>query len=150
MKIDRKELLHYGLFIFLSILFSFGLFALGKLLQKVNLNNLSLLGIPINFTVFPKYVVGLLQWALILTLFNKNHALHSLMQKGTWFVLGIIVCDLISMMMIKKHFLEWIGLELHGFFYASIRVIADTYAMILATIIHKFFNHNINERINSQ
>jgi len=143
MKIEQRELAKYVLFIFLSILLSFGLFALGKLLQKVNLNNLNLLGISLNFTVFPKYITGLLQWALILTLFSKNHALHSLMQKGTWFVFGIIVCDLISMMMIKKHFYAWIGLELHYFFYASIRVIADTYAMIIAVLLHKFFNHQL-------
>lgn len=141
MKFERRELAYYGMFILMSMLLSFGLYSLEKKLRIINFNNLNLLGITLNFTVLPKYITGLLQWVLILTLFNKDHALSSLIHKGTWFVLAIVVCDSISVIMIKKHSYEWIGWELHCFFDGSIRVIADTYAMIIAVLLHKFFKH---------
>ena len=102
---------------------------------------MSLFGIAINFSVMPKYFVGLLQWALVLVLFSKEHPLHDIIQRGTPLVLGLIAFDVVSMVMIKRQWAAELGFHLHGFFYESIRLFTDTYAMIVGILIHKFYRN---------
>jgi hypothetical protein len=139
---QRSDVFYYGKFVLGSITLSFLLFLLGVFLNKFQgMRPMSLFGMAINFSVMPKYFVGLLQWALVLALFSRDHPLHDIIQRGTPIVFGLIAFDVVSMVMIKRQWAAELGFHLHGFFYESIRLFTDTYAMIIGVLIHKFYRN---------
>jgi hypothetical protein len=144
----QSDLVYYGKYILGSILLSFLLFLFGVFLNKFQgMKPMSLFGVALNYTVIPKYFIGLLQWALVLALFAKDHPLHRIIHAATPFIFVLIVFDVVAMIMIKRQVGVELGLPLHGFFYASIRLFTDTYAMIIGVLIHKFYRNKItNDR----
>jgi hypothetical protein len=125
-----------------SIVLSLGLFLLGVFLNQFqSLKPMSLFGIDMNFSLMPKYFVGLLQWTLVLALFSKEHSLHNLVQYGTYLLLIIIAFDVLFVVMIKRHVASEWAISFHVFFYTLIEFFTGTYAMIVAILIHKFYRN---------
>ncbi len=104
---------------------------------------MSLFGIDLNFSVLPIYLIGLFQWILVLALFSKEHPLYNEIQYGTYVLLVFIVFDVLSMVMIKKHVASEWAIFLHNFFCTIIGLFTESYAMILAILIHKFYRNSL-------
>lgn len=132
----NKSILKYWLFGLLAISLTFGLHVLYK--TGGFQSGFQIFGITIHLSVVSKYIVGLLQWALILRLYNSVYELENVLNIISILLCLLIVVNAFAVWNIKTSSEPEDWETLHKVTYHPIKLTADGFVSLIALTIHLF------------